>query len=117
MNRPMEMLSEFSGLCRRRSPRYSVLLAARALTTTGSLRVTIRDLSLDGAMIQAPDGLATGTPLLLHRGSLVVPAIVVWRDGARAGLKFERRLSKQDLYRQVDRARCRPEEPLEACAA
>jgi hypothetical protein len=117
MHRPMEMLSQFTGFCRRRSPRYSVLLTARVLTTAGSLQVTVRDLSLDGAMIQAPVDLPLNTSLLLHRGTLIVPATVMWREGRRVGLRFERKLSKQELYREVDRARCRPDEPLEACAA
>src|SRR3954452_18542196 len=103
---PMQMLSRLAAFCRRATPRYSVLLNARVLTTAGTLQVTIRDLSLEGAMVQGAIAPKVGCRLLLHRRSLVVPATVMWQTGSRAGLRFEQPLTDQQLYREVDRARC-----------
>jgi hypothetical protein len=113
----MQMLSRLAAFCRRASPRYSVLLNARVLTAEGTLQVTIRDLSLEGGMIQGAVAPRVGCHLLLHRRTLVVPATVVWQDGSRAGLRFEQPLSEQQLYREVDRARCVGVADLEAQAA
>ena len=114
---PMQMLSKLAAFCRRATPRYSVLLNARVLTAAGTLQVTIRDLSLEGAQIQGAVAPRVGCRLLLHRRSLVVPATVVWQDGSRAGLRFEQPLSEQQLYREVDRARCIGPVELETAAA
>jgi hypothetical protein len=114
---PMQMLSRLAAFCRRASPRYSVLLNARVLTAAGTLQVTIRDLSLEGAMIQGAVAPRVGCRLLLHRRSLVVPATVAWQTGSRAGLRFEQPLSEQQLYREVDRARCVGISELQATAA
>src|SRR3954468_1766604 len=114
---PMQMLTRLAAFCRRSSPRYSVLLTARAVTAAGTLQVTIRDLSLHGAMIQGAIAPRVGCRLLLHRRSLVVPATVVWQNGSRAGLQFEHPLSDQQLYREVDRARCIGGAELQATAA
>jgi hypothetical protein len=114
---PMQMLTRLAAFCRRASPRYSVLLNARAVTTAGTLQVTIRDLSLDGAMIQGAIAPRVGCRLLLHRRSLVVPATVVWQNGDRAGLQFDQPLSEQQLFREVDRARCVVPDALQATAA
>ena len=113
----MQMLSRLAAFCRRSSPRYAVLLNARAVTAAGTLQVTIRDLSLEGAMIQGATAPRTGCRLLLHRRSLVVPATVVWQSGNRAGLRFEQPLSEQQLYREVDRTRCVGGRALQADAA
>jgi hypothetical protein len=114
---PMQMLSRLAAFCRRSSPRYSLLLNARVVTAAGTLQVTIRDLSLEGALIQGAVAPRIGCHLLLHRRTLVVPATVVWQEGSRAGLRFEQPLSEQQLYREVDRARCIGAGGLEAQAA
>jgi hypothetical protein len=111
------ILTRLAALCRRGGPRYTVLLGARLVTAAGNLPVTIRDLSLEGSMIHGTALPAIGSRLLLHRRLLVVPATLVWRDGNRAGLRFEHPLTEEQLYREVDRARCvRPPE-LQASAA
>ena len=114
---PIAMLSRLAALCRRASPRYTVLLNARVVTAAGTLHVTIRDLSLEGAMVQGAIAPKVGCRLLLHRRSLVVPATVAWQNGNRAGLRFEQPLSEQELYREVDRARCVSQPELQAAAA
>ena len=117
MTAPIQILTKLAAFCRRASPRYTVLLNARVLTAAGTLQVTIRDLSLEGAMIQGAIAPKAGCRLLLHRRSLVVPATVVWQSGGRAGLRFEQPLSDQQLYREVDRARCTGPAALETAAA
>ena len=100
------ILTRLAALCRRGAPRYAVLLNARLVTAAGNLPVTIRDLALGGGMIQGRGLPGVGAHLLLHRRLLVVPATIIWRSGNRAGLRFDQPLTEEQLYREVDRARC-----------
>ena len=53
-----------------------------------SVPVRIRNMSTSGALIEAaavPEG---GSPVRLIRGSLMIPAQVVWSDAGRCGLRF-----------------------------
>jgi hypothetical protein len=114
---PIPILTRLAALCRRAGPRYTVLLNARLVTAAGNVPVTIRDLSLEGTMINGAGLPRVGARLLLHRRLLVVPATLVWRSGNRAGLRFEVPLTEEQLYREVDRARCVSPPELQAAAA
>lgn len=114
---PIPILTKLAALCRRSGPRYTVLLSARLVTAAGNVPVTIRDLSLEGSMIQGTALPRVGARLLLHRRLMVIPATVIWQSGNRAGLRFEQPLTEEQLYREVDRARCAAPAELQATAA
>jgi hypothetical protein len=111
------ILTRLAALCRRGGPRYTVLLNARCVTAAGTLPVTIRDLSLEGSMINGTGLPRVGTRLLLHRRLLVLPATVIWRSGNRAGIRFEVPLTEEQLFWEVDRTRCERVPELQASAA
>lgn len=109
--------AEFFARGQRGEPRYSVLLTGTAITASGSLDVLIRNLSLSGALIQGPWLPALGTLLILRKGALEVSARIAWREGNRAGLRFDQPLAADQLYALVDRNRIRPVADVVAVAA
>jgi hypothetical protein len=90
---------------RRTEPRYSVLLAGKAVSASHSTPVIIRDLSLSGAQIQGSSLPPLGGLLILKRGALEAAGRIAWREGNRAGLCFELPLAAEDLFALVDRTR------------
>ena len=110
-------LTEFFGRAHRGEPRYTVLLTGTAITTSGSLDVVIRDLSLTGAQIQGRVLPAIGKLIILRKGALEVSGRIAWREGNRAGIRFEQALAADQLYALVDRSRVRPVHEVVAVAA
>src|SRR4051812_7918023 len=92
---------------RRRAARYRVALEdgaledgaledgaveAGAVETGGTVSVTIHDLSLTGALIEAERLPAVGAEVTLTHGLLAERAVLAWKHGRQAGLRFERPL-------------------------
>jgi hypothetical protein len=86
----------------RRSPRFSVLLVARLVTTWGERIVKLRNISATGAMIEGDRIPPAGTDVLLRRGALELFATIVWIREKQAGLEFEAPLTEAELWMQVD---------------
>ena len=86
----------------RRSPRFSVLLVARLVTTWGERIVKLRNISATGAMIEGDRIPPAGTDILLRRGALEVFATIVWIRDKQAGLEFEAPLTETELWMQVN---------------
>jgi hypothetical protein len=86
----------------RRAPRFRVLLVARLLTTSGERNVKLRDISANGAMIEGDRLPATGTDVMLRRGSLELIATIVWAKDGKAGLEFDEPLTEAELWMQVN---------------
>jgi hypothetical protein len=63
----------------------------------GTQKVTIRDISKNGAHVAARDRIGEGRDVLLSRGPLFAAAQVVWTNGTEAGLKFYRELSPDEI--------------------
>ena len=101
---------------RRRAPRYSVDLTSGALAG-GDAEVTIHDLSLTGALIQGERLPETGTSVTLRADTLDQRGVVAWRDGTRAGLRFDRPLSVEQLFTIVHRAQFHPGAGIPAALA
>jgi hypothetical protein len=101
----LDRLSELFARTRRAEPRYSVLLAGRAIAASCSGPVTIRDLSLSGALLDGPSLPPLGRLLILKRGPFEIAGRIAWRKGNRAGLRFERPLAAEALSAIVGRAR------------
>ena len=86
----------------RRSPRFSVLLVARLVTTWGERIVKLRNISATGAMIEGDRIPPAGTDILLRRGALELFATIVWTRDKQAGLEFEAPLTEAELWMEVN---------------
>src|SRR5438309_4668003 len=102
---------------RRRASRYEVGLGDGVVSGAGTSSVTIRDLSLTGALIEGEGLPEPGAAVTLTRGSFTVAATLAWADGARAGLTFERPLPAEQLFTIVHSAQYRPGEGVAAALA
>ena len=85
----------------RRSRRSNVLLKATLELPGVSLPVILRNLSQDGALVQAEDLPEAGLRVLFHRQGLSVPSRVAWSHCNHAGLEFEFPLFPGEMLRHV----------------
>jgi hypothetical protein len=102
---------------RRRASRYDVALADGIVTGAHTSAVTIRDLSLTGALIEGAGLPPAGAAVTLARGSFTVAATVAWADEARAGLTFDRPLPAEQLFTIVHSAQYRSGKGVPAALA
>ena len=110
-------LTELFARGQRAEPRYTVLLSGKAITASGALDVVIRDLSLTGALIQGRVLPSLGKLLILRKGELEVSGRIAWREGNRAGIRFEQPLAADRLFALVDSNRVRPVQEVVAAVA
>jgi hypothetical protein len=96
---------------RRRADRVRLLLSARLVTSLDEYPVTLRDISLTGAMVEGARLPAAGVDVILKRGTFEIFSLIVWVDGRRAGLEFETPLAVQDLVAQFTRTAWAPTPP------
>lgn len=82
---------------RRQTGRSRVLLGASVKNAFGEQAVKIRDLSSNGALIEAPVVPPVGSRLLLNRGPIEVLASVVWAGSGRYGLAFHDSIVEAEL--------------------
>ncbi len=86
----------------RRSRRSPVLLAASI--EVGGCRpvaVKLRNLSEEGALIEADDLPGEGTPAYFKRNELKVSGRIVWVQGKYAGFAFNRPLKREEALRHI----------------
>jgi len=88
---------------RRRAARYRVALEDgavedRAVEAGGTISVTIHDLSLTGALVEGETLPAVGAVVTLTHGLLAERAVLAWKDGTQAGLRFERPLAIEQFF-------------------
>ena len=107
MTGSLNKLTELFARNRRAEPRYTLLLAGKAITASGSMDVIIRDLSPSGAQIQGSVLPAIGKLLILRKGELEVSGRIAWREANRAGISFEQPIPTERLFALVDSARSR----------
>ncbi|MFL6720677.1 MAG: PilZ domain-containing protein [Sphingomonas sp.] len=81
----------------RSADRARVLMSATVVTSTGTHKVTIRDVSRTGVQIAAKDKMPLNTDVLFKRGSLSAAAHVTWVNGGEAGLRFYRELTFEEI--------------------
>lgn len=81
----------------RGSSRTRVLMTGVLVGPDWTQKVTIRDISKNGAHIAARDRIGEACDVLLSRGPLCTAAQVVWAKGTEAGLKFYRELSLDEI--------------------
>lgn len=102
---------------RRRAGRYAVGLGEAVVTGRHGASVTIRDLSLTGALIEGAELPGAGAAVTLSHGALHIAAAVAWSDGGKAGLRFDRPLPVEQLFTIVHSARFQRGEGVPAALA
>lgn len=85
----------------RRSRRSNVLLKATLELPGASLPVVLRNLSQEGALVQAEELPEPGMRVLFHRQGLSVPSRVAWAQANYAGIEFEFPLFPGELLRHI----------------
>jgi hypothetical protein len=85
----------------RRSSRSKMLLAA-SLEAAGTVTaVTLRNLSAEGALVEAESLPPEGTTVLFRRNELCVGASIAWVQGRNAGIAFAEQLQPQEVLRNI----------------
>lgn len=85
----------------RRSRRSNVLLTAQVEVAGEMLPVKLRNLSAEGALVEAPLLPAVDSQIMFHRNDLSVRGTVAWVSGNHAGISFNRQLDPEQVLRHV----------------
>lgn len=91
----------------RRSRRSPVLLAAAVEVAGAEVSVKLRNLSEEGALIEADHLPMEGTTTIFKRNELRLKSRVVWVQGRYAGVAFEEPLNPEQVLRNVPRPKPR----------
>jgi len=94
-------MNESSAVQNRRSRRANVLLAATVEAARGELSVRLRNLSSDGALIEADELPRKGEQILFRRNDIAVTGRVAWVLEHHAGLSFDTKLDPEVVLRNV----------------
>ena len=108
MNRQMDQ----SNLPQNRKTRRSHVLMSASLELSGtSLPVKLRNLSADGALVEADTLPVEGASIVFRKGELSVQGRVAWAKTRHAGISFARKLEEDQVLRHVPapRARVKPD--------
>jgi hypothetical protein len=85
----------------RRSRRSNVLLTATIEVGGEMLPVKLRNLSEEGALVEAKLLPAAETKITFHRNDLSVRGTVAWVGGNHAGIAFNRKLNPEQALRHI----------------
>lgn len=100
-------MDEANGVGKRRSRRSNVLMTAALELADRSLMVKLRNLSAEGALVEA-DGLPVeGSDILFRRNELCIAGKIAWVMGNHAGVAFATRLEPDVVLRHVPRPKPR----------
>lgn len=101
------LMDESSQTQNRRQRRSNVLLTAVIELSGRTLDVKLRNLSADGALVEADSLPVEGAEIRFKRGDLIVAGKVIWVRGTRAGINFHHELTPEALLRHVPTPRPR----------
>jgi len=76
--------------------RTRVLMTATVISSVGSHKVLVRDISRTGAQIYADNRVPKGHDVCFGRGKMFVAAHIAWSRQGVAGLQFYRELTKAE---------------------
>ena len=95
----------------RKTRRSNVLMSASIELSGKSLPVKLRNLSADGALVEADMLPVEGASIMFRKGELCVQGRVAWAKTRHAGISFARKLEPEEVLRHVPapRARVKPE--------
>ena len=91
----------------RRSRRAHMLMTATLDYAGRAVKVTLRNLSPDGAQVEGAQLPVEGTDLLFRKGELAVAGSVIWTKGRQAGIRFDKELDPATVLNHVPVARPR----------
>lgn len=80
----------------RAQPRSSMFLAAVMRAGSEQAPVKVRNMSLNGAMIETTIAPAAGSKVDLMRGALIAQGTIVWTSATRCGVRFTSEVSVKD---------------------
>ena len=95
----------------RKTRRSNVLMSASIELSGKSLPVKLRNLSADGALVEADTLPVEGASIMFRKGELCVQGRVAWAKTRHAGISFVRKLDPEQVLRHVPvpRARVKPD--------
>lgn len=97
-----------SGMTQNRRSRRSHMLMTATLDYSGrAVKVTLRNLSPDGAQVEGTQLPVEGTDLLFRKGDLAAAGSIIWTKGTQAGIRFEEKLDPTTVLNHVPVARPR----------
>ena len=102
-------MNESSMSQNRRSRRSNVLMAAVLETATGTAKVTLRNLSAEGALVEGDRIPEAGQELVFRKNDLAVSGRVAWVSAKRAGIAFDAKLQPDTVLRHIPEPRYRSE--------
>ena len=100
-------MDESSKTQNRRSRRSNVLMQAFVDCDGATVSVKLRNLSKDGALIEAAALPPVGAKVQFRKGELTLPGHVAWETGSRAGIAFDQALDPDSVLRHVPEPRQR----------
>ena len=92
-----------SSAAKRKSRRSNVLLAASIEAGGTVIAVKLRNLSAEGALVEADSLPPEGTDVQFRRNDLSVAGRIAWVAGKQAGVAFADQLEPQDVLRNIPR--------------
>src|SRR5438445_12414238 len=94
----------------RRSRRSPMFLAASVEDDGAPVRVTLRNLSEEGALVEGEHLPPEGSTTHFGRNELRIRGCVVWVHGRFAGIKFDAVLKREEVLRHIPKPRQRVEQ-------
>lgn len=91
----------------RRSRRSHLLMTATLEFSGRALKVKLRNLSPEGAQVEADDLPVEGAELLFRKGDLAVTGRIVWTKGRHAGIRFDQKLKTEAVLHHIPAPRPR----------
>ena len=91
----------------RKTRRSNVLMSASLELSGTSLPVKLRNLSVDGALVEGDKLPVEGASVLFRKGDLSVSGQVAWVKGRQAGVAFAQNLNPDQLLRHIPAPRPR----------
>ena len=92
---------------KRKSRRSNVLLAASLDAGGAVMAVKLRNLSPDGALVEAETLPSEGSEVLFRRNDLCVAGRIAWVSGNQAGVAFAEQLEPQDVLRNIPKPKAK----------
>lgn len=91
----------------RKTRRSNVLMSASLELSGTSLPVKLRNLSAEGALVEADTLPVEGASIMFRKGELCVQGRVAWAKTRHAGISFVRKLDPEQVLRHVPAPRAR----------
>lgn len=95
-----------------RVKRSLVLLTAKVKTADGVVDVRLRNLSQQGALLEADRPPEVGSEVVFERGQTIVKARVAWQVENRFGLQFFDPIEESEVLVHVGRPRATSPDPV-----